>query len=277
MRCVLTVARVCLSLCVCVGIDLPDVHYIVQYDAPQDPAYFVHRIGRTARMNRSGTAIVYLTPQEDTYIQYLQLQRIPIQPYTDSVTQPTEQYIDDVYQQIVSAASSDRLVFHRAQTAYVSYLRAYREHQLSQIFDYKQLPYADVAHGMALLYMPQVKELAHLHLQYACKISGIPKPSQICFADRHLEQQRLHQLQQQHQANAMEQAARLQAQQEREAVCQQRSFDLQSKRRVKSSSQQLRADWLELADDHKAIQKRARGKQLNKYTEEELEAALMQG
>ena len=32
------------------GLDIPDVHWIVQHDAPQDPAAFVHRVGRTARM-----------------------------------------------------------------------------------------------------------------------------------------------------------------------------------------------------------------------------------
>jgi ATP-dependent RNA helicase DDX55/SPB4 len=31
------------------GLDFPDVDWIVQFDAPQDPNAFVHRIGRTAR------------------------------------------------------------------------------------------------------------------------------------------------------------------------------------------------------------------------------------
>jgi ATP-dependent RNA helicase DDX55/SPB4 len=34
------------------GIDVPDVHWIVQFDAPLDPSFFVHRIGRTARMGK---------------------------------------------------------------------------------------------------------------------------------------------------------------------------------------------------------------------------------
>ena len=34
------------------GIDIPDVDWIVQLTAPKDPAFFVHRIGRTARAGR---------------------------------------------------------------------------------------------------------------------------------------------------------------------------------------------------------------------------------
>jgi superfamily II DNA/RNA helicase len=30
-------------------VDVPDVDWIVQFDPPQDPDFFVHRIGRTAR------------------------------------------------------------------------------------------------------------------------------------------------------------------------------------------------------------------------------------
>lgn len=37
------------------GIDIPDVAWIVQFDPPQDPNYFVHRVGRTARAGKQGT------------------------------------------------------------------------------------------------------------------------------------------------------------------------------------------------------------------------------
>jgi ATP-dependent RNA helicase DDX55/SPB4 len=42
--------------------------WIVQYDPPQDPAFFVHRIGRTARMGLEGNAVVFLMPNESTYV-----------------------------------------------------------------------------------------------------------------------------------------------------------------------------------------------------------------
>ena len=36
---------------------------LTQYDPPQDPNMFVHRVGRTARMGRSGNALVFLSPK----------------------------------------------------------------------------------------------------------------------------------------------------------------------------------------------------------------------
>ena len=50
------------------GLDFPDLDLVIQFDPPQQPDQFVHRIGRTARMGKTGTAIVYLTPDQDSYI-----------------------------------------------------------------------------------------------------------------------------------------------------------------------------------------------------------------
>ena len=36
------------------GLDLPRVDWIVQYDPPEDPSDYTHRIGRTARMGKAG-------------------------------------------------------------------------------------------------------------------------------------------------------------------------------------------------------------------------------
>jgi ATP-dependent RNA helicase DeaD len=46
------------------GLDIPDVSHVLNYDIPLDPEAYVHRIGRTARAGRSGTAITFVTPRE---------------------------------------------------------------------------------------------------------------------------------------------------------------------------------------------------------------------
>ncbi|PWA94075.1 DNA/RNA helicase, DEAD/DEAH box type, N-terminal [Artemisia annua] len=48
------------------GLDIPGVDCIVQYDPPQDPNVFIHRVGRTARLGRQGSAIVFLLPKVQT-------------------------------------------------------------------------------------------------------------------------------------------------------------------------------------------------------------------
>lgn len=57
------------------GLDVPDVGWVVQLDAPQDPDAFVHRVGRTARMGRAGAALALLLPAEGTYVDFLRLRK----------------------------------------------------------------------------------------------------------------------------------------------------------------------------------------------------------
>lgn len=43
------------------GIDISDLSHVFMYDVPQDPEYYVHRAGRTARAGKTGTALVLAT------------------------------------------------------------------------------------------------------------------------------------------------------------------------------------------------------------------------
>lgn len=53
------------------GIDFPKVDLIIQVDVPQDPSFYVHRIGRTARQGLEGHAILLLNKNETDYIDYM--------------------------------------------------------------------------------------------------------------------------------------------------------------------------------------------------------------
>ena len=58
------------------GLDIPDVAWIVQFDPPQDPDVFVHRVGRTARAGRSGAALAFLLPKEAPYVEFLRIRKV---------------------------------------------------------------------------------------------------------------------------------------------------------------------------------------------------------
>ena len=58
------------------GLDIPDVAWIVQFDPPQDPDVFVHRVGRTARMGRTGHALTLLLPHETAYVDFLRIRKV---------------------------------------------------------------------------------------------------------------------------------------------------------------------------------------------------------
>jgi ATP-dependent RNA helicase DeaD/ATP-dependent RNA helicase RhlE len=46
------------------GIDVPDVMRVINYDAPEDRAAYVHRVGRTGRAGRTGTGISFVLAEE---------------------------------------------------------------------------------------------------------------------------------------------------------------------------------------------------------------------
>ena len=46
------------------GIDIDDIEMVVNYDVPREAEDYVHRIGRTARANRDGRAITFVSPDE---------------------------------------------------------------------------------------------------------------------------------------------------------------------------------------------------------------------
>ena len=46
------------------GIDVDGIAAVVNYDVPQDPEVYVHRMGRTARAGAQGLAITLMSPDE---------------------------------------------------------------------------------------------------------------------------------------------------------------------------------------------------------------------
>ena len=47
------------------GLDFPDVDWVIQVDCPEDTAMYIHRVGRTARYNAGGRALLLLMPHEE--------------------------------------------------------------------------------------------------------------------------------------------------------------------------------------------------------------------
>ena len=50
------------------GLDISGVTHVYNYDIPQDPESYVHRIGRTGRAGHHGTSVTFVTPNEMDYI-----------------------------------------------------------------------------------------------------------------------------------------------------------------------------------------------------------------
>lgn len=50
------------------GLDISGVTHVYNFDIPQDPESYVHRIGRTGRAGKEGMAITFITPREKSYL-----------------------------------------------------------------------------------------------------------------------------------------------------------------------------------------------------------------
>jgi ATP-dependent RNA helicase RhlE len=61
------------------GIDIDDITHVVNYELPNEPESYIHRIGRTARAGAAGIAIAFCDPSENAYLRDIErLTRIPL-------------------------------------------------------------------------------------------------------------------------------------------------------------------------------------------------------
>ena len=54
------------------GLDISGVTHVYNFDIPQDPESYVHRIGRTGRAGKSGVAVTFVTPREMGYLRIVE-------------------------------------------------------------------------------------------------------------------------------------------------------------------------------------------------------------
>lgn len=73
------------------GLDITGVTHVYNFDVPQDPEWYVHRIGRTGRAGKSGMAVTFVTPREMDYLRQLEriiktrIERKPIPSLADAM------------------------------------------------------------------------------------------------------------------------------------------------------------------------------------------------
>lgn len=73
------------------GLDISGVTHVYNYDIPQDPESYVHRIGRTGRAGQDGMSITFVQPSEMAYLKTIEnltrKQMKPLAPPTDKEAQ----------------------------------------------------------------------------------------------------------------------------------------------------------------------------------------------
>ncbi|XP_055804025.1 DEAD-box ATP-dependent RNA helicase 18 [Solanum dulcamara] len=181
------------------GLDIAGVDYIIQYDLPQDDKMFIHRVGRTARLGRQGSAVVFLLPKEEAYVEFLRIKDVFLEEGECASDAP------DIIDEIRSAAKKDRDVMEKGLRAFVSYIRAYKEHHCSYILRWKELEIGKLGMGYGLLQLPSVPDVKHhsLSTKGFTAVEDI-KLDEIKYKDKSREKQRKKNLQAKKAAMAQE-------------------------------------------------------------------------
>ncbi|MCJ0586895.1 DEAD/DEAH box helicase, partial [Enterococcus cecorum] len=69
------------------GLDISGVTHVYNYDIPQDPESYVHRIGRTGRAGKMGVSVTFVTPNEMSYLHVIEnltkKRMTPLRPPTE--------------------------------------------------------------------------------------------------------------------------------------------------------------------------------------------------
>ncbi|XP_014714296.1 ATP-dependent RNA helicase DDX55 isoform X2 [Equus asinus] len=231
------------------GIDIPEVNWVLQYDPPSNASAFVHRCGRTARIGHGGSALVFLLPMEESYINFLAIN-----------------------QKLQSMALADRAVFEKGMKAFVSYVQAYAKHECSLIFRLKDLDFARLARGFALLRMPKMPELRGK--QFPDFVPVDVNTDTIPFKDKIREKQRQKLLEQQRKEKTANEGRRKFIKNKawsKQKAKKEKKKKMNEKRKREEGSDIEDEDMEELLNDTRLLKKFKKGK----ITEEEFEKGLL--
>jgi len=140
------------------GLDIPQVDWILQYDPPEDPHYYIHRVGRTARGGAMGAALILLTEGEvGPFVGHMAGQKVPLVAMRGCGDLP------DMSEQLENLVESEQYLKFMAKQAFASYLATYDKHKMKHIFDKGSLDTSQVAKCFGLSEAPKLKK--HINLE----------------------------------------------------------------------------------------------------------------
>ena len=135
------------------GLDFPSVDWVLQLDAPEDAAAYIHRVGRTARFKSKGHALLVLSPREATgLVPLLEAARVPIQQ-----THIAPNAALSVTGKLAAEIAADAELKSLAQGAFVAYVRSVALQTNKSIFSLADVPAKDFAESYGLAAPPAAK------------------------------------------------------------------------------------------------------------------------
>lgn len=134
------------------GLDIPDVDWIIQYDPPDDPRDYIHRVGRTARgTNGKGKSLMFLLPEELGFLRYLKAAKVPLNEYEFPPNK-----IANIQSQLERLIKNNYWLHQAAQDGYRAYLQAYASHHLKTVYKVDRLDLVKVGRSFGFTVPPKV-------------------------------------------------------------------------------------------------------------------------
>ncbi|XP_059142196.1 ATP-dependent RNA helicase DDX18-like [Physella acuta] len=134
------------------GLDIPQVDWIIQYDPPDDPKEYIHRVGRTARGEGGrGNALLFLNPQELAFLRYLRMAKVQVNEFQFQWSK-----VANIQPQLEKLISKNFYLHKTAQEGFKAYIRAYASHKQKAIFDVAKLDITKSAKSFGFAVAPHV-------------------------------------------------------------------------------------------------------------------------
>jgi ATP-dependent RNA helicase DeaD len=95
------------------GIDIDNLTHVINYSLPQNPESYVHRIGRTGRAGKRGTAITFVQPDEFRKLKYIKkiaktdIEKRELPTVEDIINAKKSELIDDILKIVSSENYSE--------------------------------------------------------------------------------------------------------------------------------------------------------------------------
>jgi ATP-dependent RNA helicase DDX10/DBP4 len=135
------------------GLDFPAVDWVIQLDCPEDADTYIHRVGRTARYERAGKAVLFLDPsEEEGMLKRLEHKKVPIQR-----TKPREKKQQSIQNQLQNMCFQDPELKYLGQKAFVSYTKSIFVQKDKEIFKIEEYDLEGYAASMGLPGAPKIK------------------------------------------------------------------------------------------------------------------------
>lgn len=137
------------------GIDFPAVDWVVQVDAPEDADTYIHRVGRTARYEREGRAVMFLDPSEaDGMLTRLEQKKVPIERINIRTKKKTS-----IKNQLQKQCFEYPQLKELGRKAFISYVKAIHYQKDKDIFKLENYALEEYASSMGLPGAPRIKYL----------------------------------------------------------------------------------------------------------------------